>query len=279
VSETIRLEQLSVSGASRGGIGTWFRVHPPGAAFDVGHGAPELSGVDHVFLTHGHLDHAAGVPFLLSQRALQELGPTEVYCPELVCERLEAFVEAGARLEGASYDYRLHALKPGDRVALGSNMHVEAFATAHLTPSLGYHLVQEVWRLRQQYASCSADELGRLRREGARLERCEERVWLSYSGDTGAGVLDTEPRLYEARMLLLECTFLHPQWREKAVRYGHIHLDDLKERAELFANERIVLHHLSRRFSLAELRRAVDKDLPDLAERIRVLGEGGERVE
>jgi hypothetical protein len=48
----------------------------------------------------------------------------------------------------------------------------------------------------------------------------------------------------------------------------------LQAHAERFANETIVLHHLSRRFSPAELRRAVERGLPSLASRIRIMGEG-----
>jgi ribonuclease Z len=254
-------------------------VQPPGAAFDVGHGSPELSGAGHVFITHGHLDHAAGVPFLLSQRSLQGLGSTKIFCPGSLREPLEAFIESGARLEGRQYDYGVHGLRAGDRVSVGGGMLVEAFATSHVAPSLGYHLIQSVSRLRPDFGKCSANELAQLRSRGVALERTEERLWLSYTGDTSAESLDSEPRLFEARMLLLECTFLRPEWREKAALFGHIHFDDICHRAGRFTNETIVLHHLSRRFSLAELRRAVERDLPDLAARIRIVGEEGERLD
>jgi ribonuclease Z len=216
------------------------------------------------------------MPFLLSQRALQDLGPTVIFCPEEIEKPLGAFIEAGARLEGARYEYRIHALRSGDRVPVSAEMSVEAFATDHVAASLGYHLVQSVARLRQEYSECTADELARLRSEGREIESQEERIWLSYAGDTGAGVFDTEPRLFTARLLLIECTFLGSRWRERAARYGHIHFDDLRAQADRFMNELIVLHHLSRRFTPAELRRAVDSELPNLAARIRIIGEGDE---
>ena len=59
--------------ASRAGDDNWFRIHPPGLAFDVGRGALQLAGAQDVFLSHGHLDHALGLPYVLSQRSLHRL--------------------------------------------------------------------------------------------------------------------------------------------------------------------------------------------------------------
>lgn len=273
MTDTIRLDRLSVTGASRGGVETWFRISPPGVAFDVGHGAPELSGVDTVFLSHGHLDHAAGVPFLLSQRALQDLGPTTIYCPAGIAEALVTFIAAAQHLESGRYEFDVRGLEAGDEVDLGRGLVVEAFATSHVAASLGFHLIEVVNRLRDEFRALPPSELVRLRGDGETIERSERRIWLSYTGDTAAEVLDTEERLFEAQVLLLECTFLDPAKRADAARYGHCHFADIVERADRFANETIVLHHLSRRFSAAALRREVERQLPGLDGRIIILGE------
>lgn len=278
VTGRIRLDQLSVNGVSRGGVETWFKVRPSGVAFDVGRGAPELAGVEHVFLSHGHLDHASGIPFLLSQRALQGLGSLTVFCPLALQSPLEAFIAAAARVEGRQYEYEIRPLRPGDRVSVGGDMHVAAFETTHVVASLGYHLIQSVRRLRGEFASLSPDALTRLRERGEDVEMREERLLVSYTGDTGSAVFASEPRVLTSRVLILECTFINPEWRESAAQYGHIHIDDLKDRAGSFANELIVLHHLSRRFSLAELRDIVDRELPGLASRVVIFGEAEEGV-
>ena len=270
---TFQFGDLRLQGWSVAGSETWFRVHPPGLALDAGRGAPQLAGAAEVFLTHGHLDHALGVAYVLSQRTRHQGRGTRVFCPAPVLSDLDAMLRAAGRLEATEYDLELAGLAPGDRVAVGRDLRVEAFATDHVVPSLGYHLVRVKRRLKEAYRGRTGAELARLRAEGEETEEEVETLALSYCGDTGAGVFDTEPRLFEAHVLVLECTFLGEAKRESAALYKHLHLDDLVTRRERFANRAIVLHHLSRRHRMADLRREVEARMPELADRVYLVGE------
>lgn len=271
----VRVGELCVEGHSRAGTETWFRVQPPGIAFEAGRGPLELAGADTVFVTHGHLDHVLGVPFVLSQRSLHRAQSTRVACPREIADPLRRFVAAAAELEGATYRWELLALAPGDRVEVGRDLAVVAFATDHVVPSLGYHLVRRRRRLRPELRDLPREELLRRRAEHGQTEIHEEReeIWLSYCGDTAPGVFALEPALFDSRVLLLECTFLGPAHRERGMSYKHLHLEDLVPWAHRFRNEAIVLHHLSRRFGVGELRAAVAEHLPELADRVRYLVE------
>ncbi len=270
-----QLGDLSVEGESRAGRETWFRVHPPGIALDVGRGAPQLAGVADVFISHGHLDHALGVPFLLSLRSMQGAAETRVHCPRAAAAPLEALIEAAAELENRRYRYRIVPLVAGDRVDLTPDLTVEAFAGDHVVPSVGYLLLRRKRRLAPAFRELPPERIAELRRGGAEVTEVEEGPWLAYCGDTGAGVLDSEPRLFEAPVLLLECTFLGERLREVGGRYGHIHFEDLVERQHDFRNQAVLLHHLSRRHRPEELARQVAERLPALAPRVFLMGEGG----
>ncbi|HQN10410.1 MAG TPA: hypothetical protein PK569_22830, partial [Thermoanaerobaculia bacterium] len=77
------------------------------------------------------------------------------------------------------------------------------------------------------------------------------------------GFFSSAPReAFEAKVLLLECSFVAPEDALRARHYGHLHIDDVAERAELFENEAVVLTHLTLRATPDELRRAIARRLP-----------------
>jgi ribonuclease Z len=279
----LRLGEMSIEGYSVAGEETWFRIHPPGIALDVGRGAPTLTGSRDLFVSHGHLDHALGIPYVLSQRTMHHVAPadpesvsrpvTRIFCPRAIAEGVAALVLACERLESVAYRHEIVGLDPGDRVDVGRGLAIEAFSTDHVVPSLGFHLLRRRRKLEEEYRSLSRDELVRLKASGVGIERESEEIWLSYCGDTGPGVWRLAPRLAESRLLMIECTFLGDEARQRGTAYKHLHFEDLVDHeADLAGHEAIVLHHLSRRHTLGDLRREVETRLPRLAPKVHLLG-------
>ena len=66
-------------------------------------------------------------------------------------------------------------------------------------------------------------------------------------------------------------TFFRPEHRrEKIHKFGHMHLDDLLERADRFRNELIILAHLSTRTHVSEARRRIEQLPESLRGRVRL---------
>lgn len=273
MSVRLQFQNLRIEGSSRAGDASWFRVHPPGLAFDVGRGALALAGAEQIFLSHGHLDHALGLPFVLSLKAMQSAAPTRVFCPAGTADGLRRLIDAAEAIEQASYSYELEALEPGGEVRVGRDLSVEAFATDHSVPCLGYHLVRNRRRLKDECRDLPSPQLAEMRARGEEIESETRELWVTYCGDTGVGVFDLEPRLFESTVLLLECTFFDEASRDRGRQFKHLHLSDIAERASQFHNQDLVLHHASWRYEKQEAQVLIERELAGLAPRVHLMME------
>ena len=225
-----------------------------------------------MLITHGHLDHALGLPYLLSLRSGQRGAALEIVCPAAIASSVEGLIRAAESLDSSSYRYRVRGVEPGEAIEVGPDLQVAAFATDHVVPSVGYHLVRRRRRLREDLREMTPDRIIELRRAGEPVEEETREIWLSCTGDTGPAVFEMAPELFESRVLVCECTFLLEEHRQRAREFKHMHLDDLVSRRDQFRNEALVLYHLSRRHRLDELQAAVRARLEPLTPEVHFVG-------
>lgn len=254
-----------VRGVSIAGMYTTLHVPELGAIFDVGLCPRSLVGPDRLFLSHGHADHAGALAGLLGLRALvRKPTPLRVYMPAEIEGDIADAIAAASRLQGHELAFRAVPMVPGQEAPVASGLAVRALRTHHPVPSLGYRFVRRVNKLRPALAGLSGDEIRRRRLRGDDdLFDVHERTELAYATDTLVGVLDREPALYRARVLILECTFLDDRKPVPVARAGcHIHLDEILERADRFENEALVLMHFSQSYKPREVHEILARRCP-----------------
>jgi ribonuclease BN (tRNA processing enzyme) len=106
----------------------------------------ELSQIDHIFITHSHLDHVTSIPFLVDTIGGMRAKPIEVYAQRATIEILQNhlfnwaiwpdFTEIPTR-EAPFLRYR--EIELGQPISLAGRT-ITPIPARHTVPAVGYHL-------------------------------------------------------------------------------------------------------------------------------------------
>ncbi len=259
---------IAIEGVSIAGRESFYKLPGFRALLEFGRAPEDTVSYATVCLTHGHLDHAAGLAHHASRRRLERLPAARVFAPEEAVPDLEAWLAFSQRLENVDYGLHLTPVRPGRSVMLRNDLELKVLPGRHRVPTVGYLFSEIKRKLKDEFLGLPGEEIAAMRSKGVEVTRREETPLLAYPGDCGPAIFEAAPELFGARVLLIECSFLKPEDRDRARDYEHLHLQDFLERAALFQNEVIVLTHFSQRDRVAEIREAL-RALPEtLARRV-----------
>jgi ribonuclease Z len=259
---------LEIEGVSIAGHESFYKIPAFRCLLEFGRAPDDVVNYATVCLTHGHLDHAAGLAHHASRRRLLGLPPARIFAPEESVPDFEAWLAISQRLESVDYGAHVTSAIPGESVMLRRDLQLTFLPGRHRVPTVGYLFSEVKHKLDPALEGLAGEEIAALRAGGREVTRREEVPLLAYPGDCSPEVFDAAPQLYRARVLLIECSFVGEDDRDRARDYAHIHLDDIAERAALFENETIVLTHFSLRYRPAEIRAALERLPAAVGERI-----------
>lgn len=256
---------LTVEGYSRAAVQTYWRVPELKLGFDLGAQPWDFMGTATWFVSHTHLDHIAALPVYVARRRLMKMEPPTIYLPEHAVPLVERLLQVVSRLDRGRLPCELIAVRAGDELELSRELVVTAVPTRHTVPSLGYLVWERRRKLKAEFQSLTGEQIRDLRLSGTEVSEERRVPLLGYLGDTDPRGLDDNPVMYQARILIVEMTFVAPSHRkEKIHKHGHMHLDDFVERQASFQNEQIIAAHFSTRCNEDQIRRLVERTFPDL---------------
>ena len=262
--KTIVHDGLTIEGYSRAAVQTYWRIPELKIGFDMGGSPWSFLGTPTFFLSHAHLDHMAALPAFVARRRMMKMEPPTIYVPAKVKDSVERMLNSWQKLDRGRMICNLIGAEPGEEYELSREHVMTTFPTKHTVPSLGYVIWERRKKLKPEYQDLSGSEIRDIRLSGIEVSAEVRMPLVCYCGDTAPQGLDNCDAVYESKILITELTFFRPEHRkEKIHKFGHTHLDDIIDRADRFKNELIIFGHLSTRNHESQLRKAVEKRMPE----------------
>ena len=254
--------RLRLVGGSRAGEGTLILLPQLQLALDPGRPHRALPPMRTVVVSHGHLDHLGGLGYWASQRFLNSMPPATLLVPRAIEADILSLLQTFARLEGGRpYDITIEPVDDESVHQLRRDVELRFFTTDHWVPTVGTRIIWRKRRLRAELGHLSQTEIARRRRAGDEVTEVVPLPILSFCADSGPGLFDSHPEVFDSEIVLLECSFFSPGDRDRATRYGHTHLEDLLPHLEEIPCRHLVLLHASRRHRMREIEASIDDAL------------------
>ena len=251
----IKIDDLDIIGYSVAGEETVVAMPQLDVCFDIGKAPHQIISINHVLLTHGHMDHAAGIAYYLSHRNFSGQSPGTILTPKNLLGPMREIIDAWSRLDGNKVPANLVGVKAGDEYQIKPNLFTRVFPTKHSKGSVGYTVLEKRKKIKPEYAKLKGPQIVELKKQGIEIDYPLEIPIVTYLGDTQNVDFSQLKYIVESKILIAECTFYETDHSGRAEAGRHMHITEFAELIEKLQNEHIVITHTTQRTSMREIRR------------------------
>ena len=259
---SIKIDDLEIIGYSVAGEETVVAVPQLDVCFDVGKAPDQIIPINHILLTHGHMDHAAGIAYYLSQRNFCGISPGTILAPKNLLGPMREIIDAWSRLDGNKIPANLVGVKPGDEYRIKPNLFARVFPTKHSKGSVGYSVIEKRKKLKAEYIGLTSPQIVELKKHGIEIDYPLEIPLVTYLCDTQYVDFSQLKYIAESKILIAECTFYEGEHTGRAEAGRHMHIDEFADLLEKLQNEHIIVTHITQRTPMREIRKILKDALP-----------------
>ena len=282
---------MKIIGKSKAIYGTWFFVPTYNVLFDCGDGAGSSLGIhsadiQHIFISHTHLDHIAGIPTILrfQKRVLKREPNRQVAAIYYHKNQEKKINDLRNYLETLSLKTKFVLMEKGKDVQISKLVYVRSFEVDHSAnyyhqklPAFGFHLIEKRTRLKKEYLKEIekiqnkfndtknlkqeiANFMIKIKKEKGKSELNEnyEVKLLSYCGDSRP--VDYNEVL-NTNILMHEATFLNKDEIEAA----HSCVPEVLDLAKKSNCKSLIMYHLSEKYKREQ--RTYKADIMEMAKK------------
>ena len=257
----IKIDEMDIIGYSVAGEETVVAVPQLDVCFDVGKAPDQIIPINNVLLTHGHMDHAAGLAYYLSQRNFCGISAGTILAPDNLLPPMRQIIDAWSKLDGNKIPANLVGVKPGDEYKIKPNLVARAFPTKHSKGSVGFTVIEKRKKLKSEYTSLTGPQIVELKKQGIEIDYPLEIPIVSYLGDTQYVDFSQLEYIAKSKILIAECTFYEGEHMGRAEAGKHMHIDEFAMLLANMQNEHIIITHTTARTPMGEIRRTLKQTL------------------
>ena len=258
----IEIDDLEIIGYSVAGEETVVAMPQLDVCFDIGKAPDQIISINHILLTHGHMDHAAGIAYYLSHRKFCGMPAGTILAPQNLLQPIREIINAWGRLDGNKIPVKLVGVKPGDEYQIKPNLFARVFPTKHSRGSVGFSVIEKRKKLKSEYTGLTGPQIVELKKQGIEIDYPLEIPIVSYLGDTQYVDFSQLKYIAESKILIAECTFYEDEHSGRAEAGRHMHIDEFTTLLKNLKNEHIVVTHTTLRTPMHEIRKILKNALP-----------------
>jgi ribonuclease Z len=257
----IKIDDLEIIGYSVAAEETVVAMPQLDVCFDIGKAPDQIIPINHVLLTHGHMDHAAGIAYYLSHRNFCGQSPGTILAPENLLAPIKEVINAWSRLDGNKVPANLVGVKAGDEYKIKPNLFARVFPTKHCKGSVGYSVIEKRKKLRPEYAELNGPQIVALKKKGVEIDCPLEIPIVTYLGDTQYVDFSQLKYIAESKILIAECTFYETEHSGRAEAGRHMHINEFATLIKKLQNEHVVITHTTQRTPMRYIRKILKEAL------------------